>query len=1357
MKKLLILALTSAFVAAANAAGDWFTVAVSGSTQEPTGASWSTTPAAANVANSVISIDEDVDTALELTPIEGNTAPDQQTNTVVTVEATFTVVSDAGSLVSPGDEAKTALTVAKDGGNDYYYYWDGQWHQISRETATPTSDPVTVRIELDNTSMTGTTATIKVDDGTTVATVATVSTQTKTKVNGLAFAGTGKIGNINADYTKAYASYDGIYYATVGGAIAANGGKSDNITLYKHNGAFGEMPTDANDKVYYVKNASGTTADLGVFPSSGASPYTIGTLDEFKAFQQYVAAGFTTQGKTFTQTADIALDAAWPGIGVKAGKDLVNGSGKNISKYEDEAFNGTYDGGNHTISNFQMENGTDYGGLFNSINGATIKNLKVSYKEDKLCANSSSTGGDTGATFVGVARGSTLSNLTAKATKNVTTVSASKDMGGIVAYLMAGSTVDSCTNELNVASLLTGSARKSGGIALITQDGTGTATIRNCKNSGTVTLANAGGQAGGIVGYVGQSTTIENCENTAAVKMLTHMGNTVTLQGVNKGYATVASYTGNATPGLNFATVDGNVATFVADNDLAAGNTYKVMGPTATATYAFTATGFISFDTSLATPTFNITAGEGLVATPSTSDTVTTYTAAWQTFTVTWKNYDGTTLGTTTVDYNTTPTYDGETPTKAATAQYSYTFNGWTPTPGPVTADATYTATFTESVNNVTFTVAVPANTVVKVDGVEYTAGTQLSKPYGTEVTITYTPADGYVGEPKTQKITVAGDTETISAPSTYVAPVPAVAKIGTTYYATLAAAIGDAANNDTVTLLDNVTLAEALNLELGNKAVALDLDAKTLTGRTNLKSGSLTIKNGTVAGGSQQALNVYGSADSTAQSYSVLTIASDVNVTADVYGVCMFGATAGSNGYGAVVNIAGRVTTTGTGKEGAVFVSGNLGQNVSGDAHNVINVTGKITSATDAAIAMNGLAMVNVSDGAEVTGNTAIAVKRGTLNIQGGTVHATGEKNYPGTPNYNGTEMTGAAISVSDTYSNYGAMGANVTGGTIMSENADAIYKKDGDYKNDAPIAVSGGTFSSSVPVEFCADGFIPVQSGSTYGVEEGWKITWVVDGVKTVDTVKKGGNLSKPDDPTKSGYEFKGWTPAVVETPAADATYTAQWEQTATPVVSTAETTLVAVPADCTAAGLIDLSNRAAGDELKVYSKADKVYYTWTLTSGKAWEPAVTYKVSETDSTSHSKAASDVQLSAGQAAWLTRTDTSKDILLAVIASSETIEVVVEKGWNMIAPLPKGNESTVALNAVVSAGAAGDEIKIPTAGAPITCTYDSKTEKWGYWSFTKNDKGRITGKTWVSEVTIPAGTGLWYINGGSSKSVELK
>ena len=88
-----------------------------------------------------------------------------------------------------------------------------------------------------------------------------------------------------------------------------------------------------------------------------------------------------------------------------------------------------------------------------------------------------------------------------------------------------------------------------------------------------------------------------------------------------------------------------------------------------------------------------------------------TYSSTINKYTVTWKNEDGTELEKDeNVLYGTTPSFDGEEPTKNGGAQYTYTFNGWSPTVTDVTGDVVYTATYTQSVNTYTIT--------WKVDGV---------------------------------------------------------------------------------------------------------------------------------------------------------------------------------------------------------------------------------------------------------------------------------------------------------------------------------------------------------------------------------------------------------------------------------------------------------------------------------------------------------------------------------------------------------------------------------------------------------------------------------------------------------------
>jgi len=66
-------------------------------------------------------------------------------------------------------------------------------------------------------------------------------------------------------------------------------------------------------------------------------------------------------------------------------------------------------------------------------------------------------------------------------------------------------------------------------------------------------------------------------------------------------------------------------------------------------------------------------------------------------FTVVWKNWDGTPLETDSVLYGATPEYNGQTPTKAPTAEHSYAFAGWDCEISFVRGDVTYTARFVET------------------------------------------------------------------------------------------------------------------------------------------------------------------------------------------------------------------------------------------------------------------------------------------------------------------------------------------------------------------------------------------------------------------------------------------------------------------------------------------------------------------------------------------------------------------------------------------------------------------------------------------------------------------------------------
>jgi len=131
-----------------------------------------------------------------------------------------------------------------------------------------------------------------------------------------------------------------------------------------------------------------------------------------------------------------------------------------------------------------------------------------------------------------------------------------------------------------------------------------------------------------------------------------------------------------------------------------------------------------------------------------------TYTATWlpappETYTITFKNYDGTVLkkanGTDdavyTVTADGTPIYDGTTPTKTVNEgkEYTYEFTGWKPAPAPATTNATYVAQFSEKAKTYTINFYNEDDEILKTENLAWGATPTPPAVSKTETGYTFT------------------------------------------------------------------------------------------------------------------------------------------------------------------------------------------------------------------------------------------------------------------------------------------------------------------------------------------------------------------------------------------------------------------------------------------------------------------------------------------------------------------------------------------------------------------------------------------------------------------------------------------
>lgn len=292
------------------------------------------------------------------------------------------------------------------------------------------------------------------------------------------------------------------------------------------------------------------------------------------------------------------------------------------------------------------------------------------------------------------------------------------------------------------------------------------------------------------------------------------------------------------------------------------------------------------------------------------------------------------------------------------------------------------------------------------------------------------------------------------------------VALVGETAYATLADAVREAASGSTITLIsleDTVEVNETLTPR--QTSLTFDLNSKTIAGGDIdtlflLGNSNITFRNGTIRA-QNLAFEIAGGTSAFGRKVTFdddLTVISENDAAVFVYNSITLDTSADIQAHYAAI--------MGSGTD---------------SSYPRINIKGgDITSDTTALYLPQPNGVTTISGGT-ITGATGVEIRGGTLNINGGTITATGDE-LATEENGDGSTVTkGAAIAVSP-YASAARLTVNVTAGTFSGVYAfyEANLNPDGASVDAVTMTVSltGGTYDGNVGSERLT-GFI---SGGQY-----------------------------------------------------------------------------------------------------------------------------------------------------------------------------------------------------------------------------------------------------------------------------------
>ena len=432
-------------------------------------------------------------------------------------------------------------------------------------------------------------------------------------------------------------------------------------------------------------------------------------------------------------------------------------------------------------------------------------------------------------------------------------------------------------------------------------------------------------------------------------------------------------------------------------------------------------------------------------------------------------------------------------------------------------------------------------------------------------------------------------------------------------YYTDLAKAVAEIRSDETITLLDDITLDPTLTINTG-AAFTIDLNGHDIEATERVimvERGNVSFTGkGTIAETSPNygAINIKGSDVPGDVNYTTVSVGKDVTLVAWAPVFITPNKSSGAPyAYGVTVNIEGTLISkpdTSDSNGHGIYINGQI-QHLNNAP--VINVSGASVTSEGDGIYAAGYATWNIVD-SNVSGyGMGIGIKAGKLNISGDSViRCTGPNEAPTEGFSNGINASGAAIQIESNDDYAGDIAIDIKGGQIISDNGYSIYEyangydslrldklditggsfqgafmvSEALYESKAEVIdITGGSYDSSV-AEYVSDSMkYELNNGGTYSyytnlndaldaAEEGAVISDLGEGASTVfyrlavsygngqsgiDVKLPAGTEYKlPAAPSKVGYIFMGWKCSDGHTHEAGETVTVDKDMTFTAVWS-------------------------------------------------------------------------------------------------------------------------------------------------------------------------------------------------------------